>query len=187
VLYSPTCWAAGYGNLTIGYEHGYDFPPAEITRIALVLTKTWLGGQRPFEITGSGFLPGCSIGRASDILIVPFVIATGTIARGELLINNNEQDARKYAGTGRVIGVCTHASTAATSTKVQHALKAGNTADTQVKNTSGVSIPPNTYLKTHASGGVQAVGTLAAGEQMIGRSTATIADAALGPAEIFNF
>jgi hypothetical protein len=39
-------WTAGIGNLTVGYEHGYPTPPAEIRRAALTLAKMWLVGQR---------------------------------------------------------------------------------------------------------------------------------------------
>jgi hypothetical protein len=35
-------WTAGYGNVTIGYEHGDDAPPERIRRAALILAKRWL-------------------------------------------------------------------------------------------------------------------------------------------------
>ena len=35
-------WDTGYGNVIVGYEHGFDFPPARITRAALMLAKRWL-------------------------------------------------------------------------------------------------------------------------------------------------
>jgi hypothetical protein len=42
-------WTSGY-PWSIGYEHGYDRPPEEIKRAALILTKIWLGAQnRPVD------------------------------------------------------------------------------------------------------------------------------------------
>lgn len=38
-------WTAGTGNVTVGYEHGFDRPPEEIKRAALLLTKIWLTGE----------------------------------------------------------------------------------------------------------------------------------------------
>ena len=35
-------WDTGYGNVIVGYEHGFDYPPARIARAALLLAKRWL-------------------------------------------------------------------------------------------------------------------------------------------------
>jgi hypothetical protein len=35
-------WTGGYGNVLVGYEHGWDRPPERIRRAALLLAKTWL-------------------------------------------------------------------------------------------------------------------------------------------------
>lgn len=32
-------WPEGFSNIVIGYEHGYDFPPGDVLRAALALTK----------------------------------------------------------------------------------------------------------------------------------------------------
>jgi hypothetical protein len=46
-LYSAgRSWAAGTNNIVVGYEHGYQSPPPEVKRAALILLKTWLVGQR---------------------------------------------------------------------------------------------------------------------------------------------
>jgi hypothetical protein len=42
VYASSTWWTAGYGNVTVGYEHGYDTPPSRIKRAALILAKRWI-------------------------------------------------------------------------------------------------------------------------------------------------
>ncbi len=43
-------WTAGSGTITVGYEHGMPYARPEITRAALILTKSWLGGQnRPID------------------------------------------------------------------------------------------------------------------------------------------
>jgi hypothetical protein len=42
VYASSTWWTAGYGNVTVGYEHGYDSPPMRIKRAALILAKRWI-------------------------------------------------------------------------------------------------------------------------------------------------
>jgi hypothetical protein len=45
-VYAPAGWPSGYSNVTIGYEHGYGTPPAEIRRAALMLAKMWLTARR---------------------------------------------------------------------------------------------------------------------------------------------
>lgn len=35
-------WTRGTGNLTVGYEHGTDYPPARVTQAALILARSWL-------------------------------------------------------------------------------------------------------------------------------------------------
>ncbi len=35
-------WPQGYGNVTVGYEHGWAVPPARVSRAALRLAKRWL-------------------------------------------------------------------------------------------------------------------------------------------------
>jgi hypothetical protein len=42
VYASSTWWTSGYGNVTVGYEHGYDTPPGEMKRAALLLAKHWI-------------------------------------------------------------------------------------------------------------------------------------------------
>jgi hypothetical protein len=42
VYASSTWWTAGYGNVTVGYEHGYDSPPMRMKRAALILAKRWI-------------------------------------------------------------------------------------------------------------------------------------------------
>jgi hypothetical protein len=42
VYASSTWWTSGYGNVTVGYEHGYDTPPLRIKRAALILAKRWI-------------------------------------------------------------------------------------------------------------------------------------------------
>lgn len=161
----------------------------------LVLPKL-VAGERAFEASG-GFYDGCSIGRPGAIWIKPYRLASGTLSRGELIVANNEKDVRPLsagATTGDVLGVATQScDSAVQATRCVCALKGGNSSDTGVKNTSGSTIPPNTYLKPHSAGGVQAVnGTndpiaaRAIGEQVIGRSTASIANDAVGPAHLFG-
>jgi hypothetical protein len=41
-VYFPAGFARGYGNVTVGYEHGYDTPPARVSRAVLLLAKDWL-------------------------------------------------------------------------------------------------------------------------------------------------
>jgi hypothetical protein len=38
----PNHWDQGYSNVIVGYEHGFDFPPARISRAAILLAKRWL-------------------------------------------------------------------------------------------------------------------------------------------------
>ncbi len=42
LLYSPTAWTSGYGNYTVGFEHGYPYAPPRITRAALLLARQQL-------------------------------------------------------------------------------------------------------------------------------------------------
>lgn len=35
-------WPVGYGNLTVGYEHGWDRPPEMMRQAALLLAKRWI-------------------------------------------------------------------------------------------------------------------------------------------------
>lgn len=42
LVYNPNRWANGYGNLTIGYEHGYTSPPPRVSQACLLLAKNWL-------------------------------------------------------------------------------------------------------------------------------------------------
>jgi hypothetical protein len=42
MLYGTSYWARGYGNVTVGYEHGHDTPPMRIKRAALILAKRWI-------------------------------------------------------------------------------------------------------------------------------------------------
>jgi hypothetical protein len=44
-LYYPTGWASGYGNVTVGYEHGMDTPPPRAKDVALALAKRALTGS----------------------------------------------------------------------------------------------------------------------------------------------
>jgi hypothetical protein len=41
-LNSTTTWPAGYGNISLAYEAGYDYPPAAISQAALILAKDYL-------------------------------------------------------------------------------------------------------------------------------------------------
>lgn len=38
-------WSSGTANVTVDYEHGHDFPPARVSRAALMLAKRWLTGS----------------------------------------------------------------------------------------------------------------------------------------------
>jgi hypothetical protein len=43
VVYSPNDrWTAGYGNVTLTYEHGYDRVPPRVSQACLLLAKNWL-------------------------------------------------------------------------------------------------------------------------------------------------
>lgn len=42
VLYRPSGWPEGVGNVIIRYEHGMNFPPARVSQAALTLAKNWL-------------------------------------------------------------------------------------------------------------------------------------------------
>lgn len=42
---SMVCWTWGRSNIQVGYEHGFQDPPAEIRRAALQLAKEWLVGR----------------------------------------------------------------------------------------------------------------------------------------------
>ena len=35
-------WARGFSNVVVGYEHGYDYPPGECSRVAIRLAKHYL-------------------------------------------------------------------------------------------------------------------------------------------------
>lgn len=41
-IYYPSGWTAGFGNVTVGYEHGHPYPPERVKRAALRLAKRWL-------------------------------------------------------------------------------------------------------------------------------------------------
>lgn len=143
-------------------------------------------GQRIFEATSS--LVKCYVGGRNGVgalLIQPYFLS-GSVARGELLTNNNETGAIKFSGLvsgriPRVIGVAAHA---ATTGQVIHAIKAGQETDTQVLNTSGATIAGGELLIPHASGGVAGAGSTYGG-QVIGRMLYSTATATLGTAELF--
>jgi hypothetical protein len=42
MLYASGYWTVGYGNITVGYEHGDSSPPMRIKRAALILAKRWI-------------------------------------------------------------------------------------------------------------------------------------------------
>jgi hypothetical protein len=42
MIYGSAYWSAGYGNVTVGYEHGHSTPPMRIKRAALILAKRWI-------------------------------------------------------------------------------------------------------------------------------------------------
>jgi hypothetical protein len=42
LFYYPTGWTAGYGNVVVGFEHGFPVPPARVGRACLLLAKRWL-------------------------------------------------------------------------------------------------------------------------------------------------
>jgi hypothetical protein len=42
MIYGTSYWTAGYGNVTVGYEHGHSTPPMRIKRAALILAKRWI-------------------------------------------------------------------------------------------------------------------------------------------------
>lgn len=42
IAYYSSGWTAGYGNVQIGYEHGWASPPMRIKRAALLLAKRWI-------------------------------------------------------------------------------------------------------------------------------------------------
>ena len=42
LAYYSSGWSAGYGNVTIGYEHGFPTPPMRMKRAGLLLAKRWL-------------------------------------------------------------------------------------------------------------------------------------------------
>jgi hypothetical protein len=42
LVYSSSYWPAGTGNITVGYEHGTEYPPARVSQAALILTRSLL-------------------------------------------------------------------------------------------------------------------------------------------------
>jgi hypothetical protein len=46
VYSSSVAWSQGTSNIVVGYEHGFQEPPAGVKRAALILAKMWLVGQR---------------------------------------------------------------------------------------------------------------------------------------------
>lgn len=42
LVYGPSSWTAGTGNITVGYEHGSSYPPARVSQAALILARSWL-------------------------------------------------------------------------------------------------------------------------------------------------
>lgn len=41
-IYNPNRWTLGYGNLSVGYVHGYASPPPRVSQACLLLAKNWL-------------------------------------------------------------------------------------------------------------------------------------------------
>ncbi len=49
-FYYSSGWPSGYSNIVVRYDHGAKYLLPEATRVALILTKSWLGGQnRPID------------------------------------------------------------------------------------------------------------------------------------------
>jgi hypothetical protein len=59
-------WASGYSNITVGYEHGTDHPPARIKQAALLLARSWLV-KGPIDDRATGQV----VGDVSFGLVVP--------------------------------------------------------------------------------------------------------------------
>jgi hypothetical protein len=149
------------------------------------------GGARYYElINPSGQLvsrsySGDNRGNGS-VLMQPYVMASGSVVKGELLTNNNEFDVLKYAGpvngqAKQVVAVAAHSASAG---QVVHAYVSGNQSGLQVKNTSGTTITGGSLLVPHPNGGVAAVGATWSG-QVIGRALYTINDGALGELDLY--
>jgi hypothetical protein len=70
-IYSTlTTWTLGQNNIVVGYEHGFQDPPAEIRRAAVMLAKVWLVGRRnPIDDRAVTFNAGADGGTYS--LAVP--------------------------------------------------------------------------------------------------------------------
>lgn len=41
-LYRESYWTGGFNTIVVGYEHGYDTPPARVSQACLTLAKNWL-------------------------------------------------------------------------------------------------------------------------------------------------
>lgn len=61
-------WGTGFGNWTVGYEHGHDRPPERVRRAALSLTRSWMVSG-PIDDRASTFNAGADGGTYS--LVVP--------------------------------------------------------------------------------------------------------------------
>jgi len=75
-LYSPAGWPTGYGNIVIGYEHGYDFPPARAGNAALLLLERWRADQPTGERVVAGSIDRVSFrlavaGKDGEVFDVP--------------------------------------------------------------------------------------------------------------------
>jgi hypothetical protein len=147
---------------------------------------------RPIETTGSSSgIASTRIGtpnRSKSVVIHTYLLASGSIARGELLTNSGINAAVKYSGGAdqEVIGVAITARTAGSAPgNLVEALLAGHNSDCQVKNTSGVTIAADKPLKPHPGGGVQAATGASDPAQIIGRAVSAITDGALGQAELW--
>jgi hypothetical protein len=156
---------------------------------AIGATTALVNGSRFFD-PAVGHPQDCFMGRRegeASTLVVPYrLTGAAAVARGELVTNDNELGVTKYAGAvagkaRHVVGVAGHD---AASGEIVHTLKAGNDSDMLVKNSSGVTITAGDLLVPHDAGGVASAGASFAG-QVIGRNLYSLADGALGQAEVF--
>ena len=79
-LYYPSGWTSGYGNVVVGYEHGFDYPPQEVSRAVLRLAKhyltDWAADDRAMRIdTDAGSYVMATAGRAGFDFGIPEVDA----------------------------------------------------------------------------------------------------------------
>lgn len=153
-----------------------------------------IAGARPFELLPGGsaqHIAGTKMGTVAgsrNTVLFAYRMGTGTIDRGQWLTNYQETAAQKGTNptTQRCIGVATRTCDTAGTTgpKEAMALMTGHNSDTKVLNTSGITIPANSLIKPHASGGFQAATGHNDG-QVCGRMTYDCLTAQLQQAELW--